>query len=439
MALIVEDRLTEEEVRTIYEKRWPKRPKAGSYLLGTHNGVASALALGAYRFTALEAGVTIEVLDPPPGSDPDDFSLTVFDGKVVETHDLVSTRKDETNVVKKVNDDSTLIKIEEFGDVPVGSDTVRFPAGRVVLVASRIDPGLRKAVSDGNCEWVRRSEATGQAMLTAVRAAARGARAGTDSSADAWAIRQYGAVPPKGAELRLRKYLTGGGERGNVSARELTVLRSPIANVASVLNRRRAGGGVDGEDIENAKLRGPITLRTGDRAVTPEDYEQLAREAAPELARVECIPATPTAEDAELPDREYAGVARVLVIPTVESDRGVIRFEQLAPGVDLIDRIKGYLDQPARDRRPYRRRAAGIPLPHDRGEAAVASRVRSEGRPAARARSALQGIQPGLGRSGWQRLGVRQGRPRGRCLRGPAVGARRRPRRGLPACSKPIP
>jgi predicted phage baseplate assembly protein len=204
---------------------------------------------------------------------------------------------------------------------------------------------LRKAVSDGNCEWVRRGDATGQAIFTAVRAAAREARSGTDSSAEAWAIRQYGAVPPKGAELRLRKYLTGGGERGNVSARELTVLRSPIANVASVLNRRRAGGGVDGEDIENAKLRGPITLRTGDRAVTPEDYEQLAREAAPELARVECIPATSTAEDPEQPDDEYAGVSRVLVIPTVESDRGVIRFEQLAPGVDLINRIKGYLDQ----------------------------------------------------------------------------------------------
>jgi predicted phage baseplate assembly protein len=148
--------------------------------------------------------------------------------------------------------------------------------------------------------------------------------------------RRFGAVPPKGAELRLRKYLTGGGRRGNVSERMLTVLRTPIANVSSVVNRRRASGGVDGEDIENAKLRGPITLRTANRAVTPEDYERLAREAAPELARVECIPAT---------DEAHAGEARVLVIPKVESDDGELLFEQLAPSVDMVDRITSYLDQ----------------------------------------------------------------------------------------------
>ncbi len=346
VALIVEDKLDEAEVRTIYEKHWPKRPKAGSYLLATRDGVASALTLGAYSFTALEAGVTIGVADPPPGSDPDVFSLTVSEhGEVVETYDPVSTRKDETNVATKVNDDSRLIRIEELSDVPAGSDVVRFPDGRVVLVASRIDPVLKTAVSAGKCEWVRRGKASGQAILTAVRTAAREKRTVTAPTVDTWAIRQYGAVPPKGAELRLRRYLTGGGARGNVSARELTVLRSPIANVASVLNRRPASGGVDGEDIENAKLRGPITLRTGDRAVTPEDYEQLAREAAPELARVECIPATATAENPKPADDDHASVARVLVIPKVESDRGEIRFEQLVPEVDLINRIKAYLDQ----------------------------------------------------------------------------------------------
>jgi WD40 repeat protein len=149
-------------------------------------------------------------------------------------------------------------------------------------------------------------------------------------------LHAYGAVPPKGATLVLSKYMTGGGRRGNVKARTLTVLRSPIANVASVENRKAASGGVDGEDIENAKMRAPITLRTANRAVTPEDYEQLAREAAPELARVECIAATNEANEGE---------ARVLVIPKVESDNGEIRFEQLVPTVDMITRIKEYLDE----------------------------------------------------------------------------------------------
>ncbi len=45
-----------------------------------------------------------------------------------------------------------------------------------------------------------------------------------------------------------------------------------------------ATGGVDGEDIEEAKIRGPIVMRTLGRAVTAEDYEQLAKQAAPEAA-----------------------------------------------------------------------------------------------------------------------------------------------------------
>jgi predicted phage baseplate assembly protein len=154
-----------------------------------------------------------------------------------------------------------------------------------------------------------------------------------DDGSDAY--RRYGAVPPKGAVLRLKRYMTGGGQRGNVAERKLNVLRSPIANVASVENRQPAAGGVDGEGIENAKLRGPITLRTANRAVTPEDYEQLAREAAPELARVECIPA----------DDDHDGEARVLVIPNVENDDRELRFEQLMPSVETINRIKAYLDR----------------------------------------------------------------------------------------------
>src|SRR5437016_8353945 len=105
------------------------------------------------------------------------------------------------------------------------------------------------------------------------------------------ALRNYGAVPPKGARLRLRSYLIGGGGHGNVARNTISVLKSSIPYVSKVQNRRAAEGGVDGEDIENAKVRGPIVLRTRDRAVTMEDYEHLARQAAPEVARVRCVTA----------------------------------------------------------------------------------------------------------------------------------------------------
>ena len=199
-----------------------------------------------------------------------------------------------------------------------------------VVVDDRIEewhevPSFADAKEDEQCFVL--DYAAGEVVLGSAVHEQNGAAAGRN--------RRYGAVPPKRAELRLRKYATGGGRRGNLSERTLTVLRSPIANVASVENRRPASGGVDGEDIENAKLRGPITLRTGGRAVTPEDFEQLAREAAPELARVECIPATGEAD---------AGEARVLVVPKVESDNGELRFEQLVPSMETINRIKDYLD-----------------------------------------------------------------------------------------------
>jgi len=105
------------------------------------------------------------------------------------------------------------------------------------------------------------------------------------------ALRYYGAVPAKGVRLRLRSYLIGGGRKGNVARNTITVLKSSIPYVSKVQNRRAAEGGVDGEDIESAKVRGPIVLRTRDRAVTMEDYEHLAREAAPEVARVRCVTA----------------------------------------------------------------------------------------------------------------------------------------------------
>ena len=38
--------------------------------------------------------------------------------------------------------------------------------------------------------------------------------------------RQYGAVPPKGANLRFTRYRHGGGRSGNVAAGTLTVLKS---------------------------------------------------------------------------------------------------------------------------------------------------------------------------------------------------------------------
>jgi predicted phage baseplate assembly protein len=149
-------------------------------------------------------------------------------------------------------------------------------------------------------------------------------------------LRRYGAVPPKGARLRLHSYLIGGGRRGNVARGAIRVLKSSIPYVSKVENRRAAEGGVDGEDIENAKTRGPILLRTRGRAVTTEDYEHLAREVAPELARVHCVAAGDGAD---------AGGVRVLVVPAASGEAGRLRFEQMVPAEDTLQRIAQRLDE----------------------------------------------------------------------------------------------
>jgi predicted phage baseplate assembly protein len=149
-------------------------------------------------------------------------------------------------------------------------------------------------------------------------------------------LRGYGAVPPKDARLRMRAYRIGGGRAGNVSARSLTVLKSSIPFVARVENRRTASGGVDGEDLENAKVRGPIRLRTRSRAVTTEDYEHLAREAAPEIARIRAIGAGDGAD---------AGSVRVLVVPDVVSRDGWLRFDQLVPTEDTLQTITDRIEE----------------------------------------------------------------------------------------------
>jgi predicted phage baseplate assembly protein len=146
-------------------------------------------------------------------------------------------------------------------------------------------------------------------------------------------MRQYGAAPEQGAVIRVPMYRTGGGRSGNVARGLLRIQRNPTPFVSRVENRRPAYGGVNGESVEQAAIRGPLVLRTRDRAVTAEDYEQLVREAAPELARVRCVPAGSDA-------------ARILVVPAAVHDaEGRLPFADLKPSQRTLDRVAAYLDE----------------------------------------------------------------------------------------------
>src|SRR5262249_20635262 len=142
---------------------------------------------------------------------------------------------------------------------------------------------------------------------------------------------QYGAGAARNATIKLKQYTVAGGRQGNVGKVRIQTLKSSIPFVASVQNLSRAQGGVDGETMQEAKARGPILLRTRSRAVTAEDYEAITMEAAPEVARVRCLPAGEgTAE---------AGSVRILVVPSAPNERHRIQFENLVPDPDTMERI----------------------------------------------------------------------------------------------------
>jgi predicted phage baseplate assembly protein len=149
-------------------------------------------------------------------------------------------------------------------------------------------------------------------------------------------LRQCGAVPPKGAQIRVARYRTGGGPAGNVARGAISVLRSSVPYVARVTNRDAALGGVAGETIDNAKLRAPDALRMQERAVTAEDYEIISRQAAPSVRRVRCLPVA-----------DGPGAVRVLVVPDAVADEGGdrLRFEQLIPSDQVLEAITASLDE----------------------------------------------------------------------------------------------
>ena len=101
-----------------------------------------------------------------------------------------------------------------------------------------------------------------------------------------------GLIPPAGRDnVVVSSYRSGGGPQGNQSAGAVTQLKTSIPYVASVTNPEPADGGAAAEDIQGVLARGPQLLRNRRRAVTPDDYEWLAREiAGTRVARARALP-----------------------------------------------------------------------------------------------------------------------------------------------------
>jgi predicted phage baseplate assembly protein len=93
------------------------------------------------------------------------------------------------------------------------------------------------------------------------------------------------------ANIKVANYRWGGGARGNVGAKTVTALQSPIPYVDSVTNLRPTSGGQDEETLGSAKDRAPRAIRTQSRAVTADDFVFLAKQTpGARIRRAQALP-----------------------------------------------------------------------------------------------------------------------------------------------------
>jgi Baseplate J-like protein len=139
-----------------------------------------------------------------------------------------------------------------------------------------------------------------------------------------------GMIPPMASgNIRMAVYRTGGGVLGNKPAGAITELRTTVAYVEGVTNHIAASGGTEAETSASLLDRMPRTIRHGDRAVTYEDYEDLAMLASPEVARARCV---------RFYEKKDIGKVLLIVVPRSEDAKPV-------PSIELKKRVQEFIEK----------------------------------------------------------------------------------------------
>lgn len=109
-----------------------------------------------------------------------------------------------------------------------------------------------------------------------------------------------------------RTYRFGGGKRGNAAAGAIKtpLISFPGLDDSKIANLQPAFGGRNEEALGEAKLRAPATLRSRSRAVTAEDFEELAKQSS-NVKRAKALPL----HHPSFPGVNVPGVVTVIVVP----------------------------------------------------------------------------------------------------------------------------
>jgi hypothetical protein len=155
-----------------------------------------------------------------------------------------------------------------------------------------------------------------------------------------------GLIPPVGVgNIRLAQYRVGGGSSGNRPAGAIVQLKTTVPYVDKVTNYEAAAGGADAESIDSLVERAPRSIRHNGRAVTVEDFEDVAMLASPEVARAKCVPLRNLIGD---PLDKNVPIDPLSRLPGLRGQVSVIVVPRSAepkplPSLELIERVGEYL------------------------------------------------------------------------------------------------
>jgi predicted phage baseplate assembly protein len=138
-----------------------------------------------------------------------------------------------------------------------------------------------------------------------------------------------------GANVVAREYRFGGGKRANVLADTIKTLVTPIDGIDenAVTNLFAAHSGREEETLPEAKKRAPRSIRSRCRAVTNEDFEYLAKQAA-NVKRAKALPLF----HPKFPGVPVPGVVSVIVVPDSDDPKPT-------PSEGTLRTVCAYLEQ----------------------------------------------------------------------------------------------
>jgi predicted phage baseplate assembly protein len=145
--------------------------------------------------------------------------------------------------------------------------------------------------------------------------------------------------PALRANVRMARYQTGGGSLGNKPPGSIVQIKTTVPYVQRVTNFEDADGGADAELSQDILKRETHRIRHGGRAVTSEDFEDMALLASGEVARALCIPLRDLRED-RMARKPCPGVISLLVVPGWKNGLTT----PVPPSAEVLARVREYLD-----------------------------------------------------------------------------------------------